>query len=240
MKNYNRCRNKFNMVKGCKGAAAIVEYTIILPLCLVVVMTLLFLGYFMNEGAVLEAAAHRSVLLAEKLYFDGKFKTVTELDYESYEEDYVGYKKQGTPMKDMDIKPYRFLFGKGDYETYTKERVKEKALSCVRNNQLFPMGDGFHGLEVETVDISGGFIKKATVVIKEEFHLPKFVTLIGLEQDHCMYASAMTSLSSQPEFMRNIDLAFEIVEDVKLDGYLDRLKTVLDKIKNFVGSLGEG
>lgn len=231
------------MMKKCRGAAAIIEYTIVLPLCLVMVMVLLFLAYYMNERAVIDAAAHRSVLLAEKLYFDGKFKTVSELDYGHYAEDYVGYKKQNNSLnainwEDVDLKPYRFLFGKAEYDEYVKEKVKEKALSCVRQNQLFPLNETFHDLEVEKVEITGSFSKKITVVIKEEFHLPDFVALLGLEQDHKMYASAMTSLSAQPELMRNIDLVGEIMEEFEADKYLERFKTVLDKLKNFVGSLG--
>lgn len=227
------------------GAASIVEYSIVLPLCLVAVMFLFLVAYFLNERAVLDAAAHRSVLVAEKLYFDPKFKVMTDLDYVNMTEDYVGYKKKYESFNDtgvqgnIEAEQYRFFLGGSSFKEYAEQCVKQKALSCVANNQLFPLGDRVQNLQVETVEITSGTFKKVSITITEEYHMPKLVKLIGLDTAYKMQVSATTGLSAEPELIRNIDLVLEIMEDFNVDDYLENFKTVLEKVSNFVTSLGE-
>lgn len=241
MKNIRKKYRLREYINEQTGAASIVEYSIVLPLCLVVVMFLFLLAYFLNERAVLDAAAHRSVLVAEKLYFDPKFKQLADLDYAAMEKDYVGYKKQFESLENQEIRtePYRFFLGNSEFKEYAEKCVEQKAISCVRNNQLFPLGDRVQNLKVEKSEISYGLVKKVVVTITEEYHMPRLVTLIGLEQEYKMQVSATTSLSAEPELIRNIDLAMEVAEDTGVDKYLEKAKKVFSKIGNFVKSLGE-
>lgn len=245
MKGIKRKEQIIQYLKEQRGVASIVEYSIVLPLCLVAVMFLFLVAYFLNERAVLDAAAHRSVLVAEKLYFDPKFKVITDLDYVNMSEDYVGYKKKYTSFKDpaldgqIEAEQYRFFMGGSSFQKYAEQCVKQKALSCVANNQLFPLGDRVSDLQVETVEITTGPFKKVSITITEEYHMPNLVKLIGLDTDYKMQVSATTGLSAEPELIRNIDLVLEVMEDYNLDDYLEKFKSVLEKVSNFVTSLGE-
>ena len=61
-------------MKGSKGSASILEYTLVLPVCLISVVVLFFTGYYLCYSAVLDAAADRVVLLVHNIYENtGKF-----------------------------------------------------------------------------------------------------------------------------------------------------------------------
>lgn len=230
-------------LKDSRGGASIVEYTIVLPLCLFVVMFLFFAAYFLNERAVLDAAAHRSVLVAQKLYTDPKFISMADLSYTD-DVDYVGYKRNGNTLQDAAEvnKPYRFVFGTADFNATVKEAVKKKAESCVRTNQLFPLWESYIGdVEVSEPVVDGLIVKNVTVTVSESYEFPAFMQMIGLQGEYVMQGAATTSLSAEPELIRNIDLATQLLD--RLDGgedYMDKIKETLKKIGNFVTSLGEG
>lgn len=223
--------------KENRGAASIVEYSIVLPLCLIVFMFLFLAGYFLCERAVLDAAAHRAVLVTQKLYSDARFKQISDLDFED-ETDYVGYKRNSSEISETVNEPYRYFIGRGSLTDLAIDTMEKKAISCVEKNRLFPLGDKVGNLKADADFHNGILIQTATVTITEEFTLPELVKLIGLDTKYEMKVTAKTSVSDISELINNIDFVMEIMEDLGADKYFEQLQDIFKKIGNFVKSLG--
>ena len=237
MKNREWIHKIIKKLHNSRGAASVVEYTIVLPICMFIVIFLFFAGYFLNERAVLDAAAHRSVLVAQKIYGDSKFSSFTDLSYTDTV-DYVGFKRNGSELTDISNKPYRYLFGSDKIKELVRASVEKKAISCIINNQLFSLGNYIKDTKVEVGPVEGIVVKSVTVVITEEYKFPGLLRFIGFKGNYIMQGAATTTFSDQTELIHNIDLVVEFMEDIGADKFIDKIRGFFKKIGNFVTSLG--
>lgn len=242
MKQRHMEKRQLHRLGSCRGAAAIVEYTVVLPLCLFVVMFLLVAGYFLNERAVLDAAAHRSILIAQRYYSDPKFTVLADISADPAQ-DYVGYKRSTRGMQEIENDPYRFLKGSGSLEKMIQSAITDKAVSTIQTNRMFPFGDYLEEITETNVHVSGleGILTKSiTVTITEEYKFPAFLRMLGFQDTYVMQGVATTTVSAEPEVIRNIDMVIEIMEDFNADSFLEKVQGFFRKIGNFVGSLSGG
>lgn len=237
MKNREWIHKTHIKLHNSRGAASIVEYTIVLPICMFIVIFLFFAGYFLNERAVLDAAAHRSVLVAQKIYGDCKFSSFTDLNYADTV-DYVGFKRSENDLSDISNQPYRYLFGSNKIAELIRTSVEKKAISCINNNQLFSLGNYIKDTKVEVGPVEGLLVKSITVVITEEYKFPGMLRSIGFEGSYIMQGAATTTFTDQTELIHNIDLVVEFMEDIGANKFIEKIQGFFKKIGNFVKSLG--
>lgn len=236
---YHRMKVKITKAIKCQyGAASVVEYTLILPLCLVVFVFLFLAAYYLSEKAILDAAAHRAVLVAQRFYGDVQFKNFADTEFTD-SIDYVGYKKKTGDVSEIKSEPYRYFLGRTNLKINVEEAMKAKAKNCVETNRLYSLGDKVSDLYIDTSFVNGIFTKSATVTISETFHMPKIVKLIGIETEQEINVTAKSSVSDVTELISNIDFVMEVLEDVGADKYLENLKSFFKKIGNFVESLSK-
>lgn len=174
-----------------RGAATILEYTIVLPLVMAIVFALIFVGYVQHQKALLESAVSRGAIYAQRISQDPNFIRIESDDR--------------VRNSDLINEPYRYLFRK----SAPMPSVEKFVVDIIENNRIFK-----DTIPVVTVEEKAGITRKITVSAAQDYNVP--VILPGLELPPVISISAESTVYViQPaEFIRNTDLAVEIAESV--------------------------
>lgn len=221
-------------LKNERASATIVEYTIVLPICLFVIGFIFVVAYFMNQRALLDAAVERGVLDAQKIFSDPNSKIFMVFSDGSTAD--VGYAPVSDPKySNMESDPYRFLFNGYNYDTI-RDKVSKKVLNTINRNKISDYGTWFSEPIVECSPVTGFISKSITVTVRQNFYMP-FIPLImrnGEMFDVEMISSASMPIMCSPEFIRNTDFIMDTIE--RATGGINIKEKILgffDKITSF-------
>lgn len=222
-----------------RAAASILEYSIVFPFCLFVLVFLFSVGYFLNQRAVLDAAATRAVLVAQKVYTDMNYTDLVEFGNGDKDKDYVGYKQRNkTNLRDLKTEPYRYIEDafNGEITAEVEKQMKERAEKIVTFHQLVQLDERVTEVVV-TAKVSGNIFKKAEVEIQQKFKMPvaKIFQMAGGDGTlFTMKSRAQLMIMNPSELVRNINFALDTVERLTKGTDITREFTLFfGKITNF-------
>ncbi len=216
-----------------RGDANIIEYAIVLPVCLLVFFFLFMIGYMLNQYALLDSAAERGILIAQKAFADPNADKM--LDFSGMTAaSTAGFQVAEKPNYAKFVHdPYRFLnknYKHDDIEKTIEETVSE----IIRRNQL--LGDRFLGETTVTYETGSGFLdKNVTVTVEQEFRPLRVIASVvpaaeGLVK---LRSQAILKISSQTEFIRNTDFVCDLAVRFGLAQYVQKITGFFDKITDF-------
>ena len=220
-------------IKDERGSASIIEYSMILPICFIVILFIFIVGFFLNQRALLDSAANRSILIAQKVYADPKYTKLVSMDFDA-DEDMLGIKDLDNSFnRRFKNDPYRFLSNKykeDEMNTLTSKKVE----SIVKSNQLFVLDNRVGKLTVHPLKVEGIIPKKATLVLQQRFYVPLLLGHLSIDSGVDMYAKASITIVSPPELIRNTDLVIDTIEDITgKDDITGSLIRMFDKVSRF-------
>ncbi len=188
-----------------RGAVEVVEAAFVFPVVLFVVILLIFLGNFFYQQAKMDAIAVRGAQYLATAY------TNPLLMEESIP----------TDSTQVNVKPYRYLFGDAEVEEAAKEYIE---------GLIKTAGTGFFsGMEpkgsVKTCKINN-YIVYQTAEVKLEYSIEllplRFFDIPALLRTS---NATVTAATDAAEFIRNVDMLMDYREEYGLT----------QKIKDFVG-----
>lgn len=217
------------------GVSNIIEYSIVLPLCLVAVCFLLVVGYYLHQSAVLESAVYRSAIVVQRIYSDPI--ALDLIDFGSDEERFVGYrtKRDLKEMSELNRDPYRY-FDSNYRQEEIRAQVTGKIEAIVSAATLSPVKSIYVGEATPAYGALDG--KKDVVSVTQSFRLPGVFKLVGLPAQTELRAQVQAPKTAQTEFVRNAmfveDLMEELSEKSEAVGKLTQtIQTMFAKIGGF-------
>ncbi|MDR0381849.1 MAG: pilus assembly protein [Oscillospiraceae bacterium] len=231
---WRAARTYRKLVEEETAAASIVEYSIVLPLCLIVLLFIFFVGYVLNQRALLDSAAHRGVLLAQQYYADPNYNNIVDLGLTEAKRDYVGHKSYSMNVL-FENDPYRFL-NKNYHEDMIRERMEGKITSVIGKNQLFLLDNRLTTFDVDIPGMEGFLNKSAEVTITQRFYLPLLLGHVNLEPVYTMTAKSRVTVTTPAEFVRNTDFVIDTIEKYTGTDVTEKLVTFFAKITDFFKS----
>lgn len=231
-------------VKEEKAAAPIVEYSIVLPICLFILGLLFASGFYLNQKAVLDSAVNRGVVLAQKIYCDNNADKIMNmgLDENSYQ---VGVTIDSNALKNpknLKSEPYRYLkFGSRYDDIYGA--IEKKINTAVNTSQLINADIRLSDLSIKMPKKFKGFmIYKMTVTVSQDFYNP-FVPVLVRQNTTSLFSmksSATAAVMSTTEYVRNVDMLNDVVGRVTgstCDGWVSKM---LSRLTSFMSKTGVG
>lgn len=212
----NKIKNKINTKKilaffKSEKANAVLEYTIIFPIILLILCTIFVVSFVLHERTTMESAAQRGVVYGARIVADPNYlKLINEagnnagsLDLDCNNEfDFTGC---GT-----DIEPYRaFNLSKNDLQVPVSNEVTEMI------NQTRLGWTPFKDINVTCEKTNVIVYQDVKVTVTAKYPLPKFFEVIGLPAEYQLKTEAMMTVNDPDDFVRNADFAVDIV--VKID-----------------------
>lgn len=218
------------------GVSNIIEYSIVLPLCLVAVCFLLVVGYYLHQSALLESAVYRSAMVVQRIYSDPN--ALTLIDFGT-EEEFVGYKTK-TELKDagkLERDPYRFFSANyRDSEITTAVAGTEETLGKIRT--IVEQGTLSPVKAIYVGEAEPGYEKSGCVVkVTQSFKLPGIFKLVGLPEETEISVQARASKTSQTEFVRNSMMVEDLIET--LTDRSDAVANVVKTVQNVFAKIGD-
>lgn len=209
--------------EASQNGAIIVEAAFIFPLIIIVIFILLYMAFFQIQQSIMYTQAQN---MAQKIANIVTFPGFEEL-YENSNE------PSSTLLNTVYSKhdPYRYLIGINGkkYDSYERE------LREITENSSFLNG----GTPKAYIDINFKNLSYVvTVKLTYDFNMPRFVKILGLNPNICINAEAVTYLNDSVDFIRNSDLAFDLI-DYLLQKYnlKDDIDTFYNKIKKVTEKL---
>lgn len=214
-----------NITKGIKqkiqeerGAYTIMEASIVFPVMFFVLFFIIFLGNMYYEQAKMDDCVMRYAIKGAQCCAD------------PYLYDYVKTGSVPTSLKEVEIKPYRYIVGGMD--------DIEKKIKTEMSNELSKKNFSFFSNMVPNVTtkttkynnylvystFSCGLKYKITMPIKLFWDANKF-NIVNFS------SRAEVSVSDTPEFIRNTDFVVDLLTGTKVG---TTIKSVFDKINSFI------
>lgn len=225
---------------GQEGASTFIEYSIILPLCLFVLVFIFMIGYFLNQQANLDASVNRGIMVATKIYNDPNAEKVMDMGTDSGST-LVGYKRKTSDFSGFESDPYRYLNNKYKYDTM-KNMIESKIRNCIEMNQLAAIDSRLGNVEInfpENNRVSGVINKSLTVNVTQEFYMPFLPTFLGKNGKGPVVkleSTATVTISNPTEFVRNVDFAVDVVERFTGVEITDKMTELFGKVTNFLSA----
>lgn len=213
-----------------RGAATILEYAIVLPICLLIILFLFTVGFFLNQQALLDSAAERGILLVQKMYTDANADEVLDMKSGTgfYE---AGYQKRAGNQNSYDYDPYRFWGG--DYKSEEIGKLVEARVEAIVKAGQSDYIALFLSEPEASYQNNGGLISKnVEVTVTQEFRLfPGLTKLLWGPEKTGISGHASMHVISQTEFVRNVDFISDVLHRFPaVDQTLKRISGALDKI----------
>lgn len=246
-------KNLLRELRSEKGAASVLEATIVLPVVFLCVVLFVFLGFTYAQRAFLQYhSSQLSGYISKTILYPG-YQFIQEPFYKSSGSDTVTVEKVSAAMRAKD--PYRYLLGLFKDE-YTPENAngrgipEESAESMVEKylvNHGFmkasggslkdPSGQNFSSAKIKRAN---GFIcavaadtSKVSVYLAQNFKFASFFRMIGMGDKFTVISGQSTSfINDSVEFVRNTDMIFDVANFIaeKLGIDIDKITETISKI----------
>ena len=207
-------------MKNEKGAATLLEYTIVLPIVFAIVFALIFVGFTMHQKAVMEAATQRSAIYVARTITDPSYENIVSTDGKQDANDILS----ATITQESIVNaPYRYLFsGSGS--------IPDSELSVadlIAKNQIF-----IDTAPTVTVKKEAGIFTRVVVTATQEYTVPELIPGLQLPSILTVETQSIVYVNQPAEFIRNADYITDIIVEVT-GPIIDKLTSVVSKIKFF-------
>ena len=216
--------------KEKERGAVEVEVTVILPIAILSVAMLLYLSLFLFQRANLQACLETSIVYYKNEVTDAYVTKDSEVGYEKAGDSYMGAGNSYSVTGPLD--PYTGTFGdKGELDN--KDAFEEYFVS-VAGRMLFS-----ENLSLDIDYSNYVFLKQFEVTAAQEVSFPLDLTVLGIEKDYKITATARVAVVDHDSTIRNVDYAIDLLEDTKLGemakGLAEKIGKAYDKLKEFLG-----
>jgi len=203
-----------------EGGLAIVEATILLPVCILMVVAIYYASIFMCQRANMQANLQNTLIFYKNVQSDMNVSVNSEeKSIYSRETDTDTIAAVASTYGDIQYYfPYRF-FSSG-YNNATKENFKN-CFYTMSGFMFFDKGDSieFTGPEITNYVIYKSIKATATQTVRPAVSL----ALIGLPDSFTITVSGTTVMTDADDLIRNIDFAVDILQDTKLGEMAEEL-----------------
>lgn len=210
------------------SGSAIIEYTIVFPLVLLVFFALFYAGFIMHQRSVLDAAVNRGTIYAARLLSDPQYSGVVQ-----------GAGAGGVALdcannsynfnSDFSIQPYRYIFG-CDNDGEVKSKVENMTKQIIKANSFW---NGGVEPTVKFEYHSKIIYHETSLVAEQTFPLPGILKLVGVEDEMKLKATSVQAVTDPDEFIRNVDMTLDIISMFLGQDAGDAIKNVVNKISDF-------
>lgn len=216
--------------KSRKGDS-IVEATILLPFCTIMIVAMYFAAIYVCQKANLQANLQNTLVFYKNKYSDTFITMTDEVSY-SYSEGkdilYGNYKYDNTEYRN----PYRF-FG-----METPGNDFESAFKTMCGHMFFTTPDS-DNISV-TIKTTNYVVYQAMTVDVHQSLTPAInLSMVGLDNNMDIDVSGTVVISDGDDFIRNTDLVIDLVEHTKIGKkakeYIGKAKGLYDKLKQTFG-----
>jgi hypothetical protein len=218
--------NRQKTIKRGDAGLVIVEATIVFPVMFLVVYLLIFMGnaYFQKckvEAIVTEAAVDGAAYCSDPM-----------LAYVDENGEVPPFEATLNQTPDY-IAPYRYFFGMRDVKDHIEDELRKK---------LGNVSTGlFSGMKPEASKLTISFDNKfvySTFSVDLEYKVPVPVRLLGAKEHFILQVKTRseTAVTDIPEFMRNINMVEDYLEQTGVQEKIDEGKA---KIMNSIKSAKE-
>lgn len=206
--------NKKKLYKNESGMA-IVEATILLPVCIIMVVAIYYASIFMCQKANLQANLQNTLIYYKNVDSDTYVTLNTDnitytLGENTVDADGNGY---GTPKP---LFPYRF-FG------FKVEKSKFEAFFRSMCGYMF--FDTGSNVELSVTPTNYVIYKTITATATQTVKPAVSLRLIGLSDEFTIKATGKVVVTNGDDFIRNVDLVIDLVEDTKFGELVKNIGT---------------
>lgn len=215
------------------GASSIVEYSIVMPLCLFVIFFIFMLGFYLQHVAIVESACERGLMVAMKMYNDPASDSIYDFSSGTASEK-SGFGGAGGSFDSMTTNPYRY-WSKNYRSGEIKSAVEKYVKGAISASQL-QITQKWTGTPRVTYSSSGGILgTSATITVTQEYTLIPIVSshLLG-KTTTTISSSAKMNVVNQTEFIRNADFVCDLLGEFKaVENVVTKISNALDKVTSF-------
>ncbi len=207
------------------------EYTIVFPLVLLVIFALFYAGFILHQRSVLDGAVNRGTVYAAKLLSDPQYSAIVSsagADGDALDCETDSY----TFHSEFDIQPYRYVLNYNGESA--KSPVETKVKNIVQANSFW---GGTSNLEIDYNYKNYVLYQEITLSARQEFPLPGIFKLVGLEDHITVSAVSVQAVTDPDEFIRNVDLTFDVIKMFTGHDVVASIQGVVEKISKFADSL---
>lgn len=208
---------------------AIVEATILLPFCILMVIALYYAAIFMCQKANLQANLENALMYYKNVESDTFVQAYPQMQYSN---DNAGtYDGDGSNYGPTRIEdPYRFFFMKFD------EASLNSFFHSMCGNMFFSTGDNVNfTAEAKNYILYKTISATATQTVKPAISL----STLGIKDTFEISVSGTVVVTDTDEFIRNTDFVIDIISDTKLGKKVNEImKKTADFYQKFKNTLG--
>lgn len=182
------------------------------------------------DQTVLDGATSRGVLQARKMLVSPQYQEFLK-ENEGSAKDLLDFEDvSGITHPDLykDIQPYRYFFYSSDALKKDTEKIVE---DIIKKNTVFnPSGQVNVSANVEK------YVIYNTIEVTAEKEVLPEVKIMGLHLPALKVSSRAKAVVNDPvDFIRNVDLANEILTEFEITGEGGKISEMMDSLKNMVG-----
>lgn len=218
-----------NKIKEEKGAATIVEASIVFPIVFLIVCFLFFMGYYQLEKATIQMRADRIADICARVIAQPGYKYYEEnTDFSTKSIDFEklpSFDEADLKRIYADMDPYRY-WGTGSQSIST---ITDKLQEAMSAKAYMNVEDSFRTMKI--VPEKKGLSNRVRVVVSTRIEFPGFFKVIGLPQEVKNEFTSIAYVSDVSEFMRNTDIVFDLAT------YLDERCHISDNINDVINKM---
>lgn len=180
------------------GSATILEYAIVLPIVITIILSMLYIGFVMYQNALLEAASAKVVLYYTKTASNPNYAAFVTMDTHKEQNEIASIQIRSSQVRQD---PYRYIFQKNGQLTEAEEWL----YAYFSQNQFF-----FQVRPILSVQQKGN---RLTAELQAEYTIPVVWLDLGLPV-LTLKAKKTAFVSDPAELIRNSDFAIDIVGEL--------------------------
>lgn len=233
-------KNKIKILISKNKGNVIFEAVIILPIVFIVIFALFLLGFRLHEQTTLDGAAKRGVIYASKIIADPQYRTVTSASSVDGKDIVDLNSENGDFTKMDDIQPYRYFSWNIDDE---KNAVENYVSDVIKKSNIG--WDDIENVKITYDQKNYVIYQEVSLKITASYELPAIFGNFGLPTHYDIESRAVMAVNDPDEFIRNADLARDIVDNVlvatgadkKIDSVKEKVSSVFGKIIEYKNKL---
>lgn len=229
------------LLKNEKGAATIVEASIIMPIVFLIVCFLFIMGYYQLEIATLQSRADRIADIASRIVaqpgyrYYGEIET-KKIDFENLvvNDSKISLSKDTIKKIYKDLDPYRYW---GSGEKALDITIKTKLENIVKETAYMNPNSSEKSVDIKAKKT--GLSNKVQIIVKSNVKLPDFLKYFGLPTSIEKEISSVAFVADSSEFLRNTDIVFDLSKFLADKCQLsDNISDIINKMKKQFEFLG--